>query len=360
MATSITAWPLLASVINNGGSPLVVAYAPMVGGYVYNPGTAAQQGLAMPETLYVDIVNVAGLFNGANGGTTIAIEPGRSFTFPENLEGGRVTVNAASAGHRFSGVVYQPGADYQPPTSNFPPSQPTTLSTLGPLASRLYDQYNDDDDLLTFVASYNTLANEYVSFFATANLPIYTGLSGTLLDWVGQGLYGIERPALPSGTTQVIGPFNTYQFNTQPFNVDVIEGPPDYFLTSDDVYKRIMTWHVYKGDGKQFNIKWLKRRVMRFLTGDNGTAGQTDTTYPVGVTFGTDNQVNINLQSIHRTANGGAIFGFGLFNSFMFNELDTVSFNMPVSPLAPVFKAAMDAGVLEFPFQYTPIVNVNL
>ena len=38
-----------------------------------------------------------------------------------------------------------------------------------------------------------------------------------------------------------------------------------------------MTWHLYKGDGKTFNTRWLKRRVMRFLTG----AGQ----YTDDVTF---------------------------------------------------------------------------
>ena len=40
---------------------------------------------------------------------------------------------------------------------------------------------------------------------------------------------------------------------------------------TDDVFKRILTWHFYKGDGKNFSVRWLKRRIWRFLQGANGT-----------------------------------------------------------------------------------------
>lgn len=87
------------------------------------------------------------------------------------------------------------------------------------------------------------------------NLPIYTGplIIGYFLDWVSRGLYGYERPS----------------------------GMPD------DILKRALTWHLYKGDDKYFDVRWLKRRVMRFLDGINGTDQGTSTTYNVSVTFGT-------------------------------------------------------------------------
>ena len=44
-------------------------------------------------------------------------------------------------------------------------------------------------------------------------------------------------------------------------------GPDDIVVADDDTYRRCLTWHYQKGDGKYFNIRWLKRRVMRFERG---------------------------------------------------------------------------------------------
>jgi hypothetical protein len=246
-----------------------------------------------------------------------------------------------------------------PSTSTFPPNGPTTLTETIP--SYLYQQYNDDDDLLAFIEAYNAITQEYVTWFAEIGLPYYIGeqITGSLLDWVAEGLYGMKRPLLPSGRAITHGPLNTYALNTHALNLLEVHGSSDYYLTSDDTFKRILTWHLYKGDGKVFNIRWLKRRIARFLTGTNGSQGETDQTYQISVTFGTDHEVNINLQSIRRFAHGGAILGAGLMNDFYLNEMVTESVTIPISPLVPVFKAAVEAGALELPFQYTWIVNIN-
>lgn len=242
---------------------------------------------------------------------------------------------------------------------NFPPDSPTTLTEVIP--SYLYQQYNDDEDMVAFVAAFNAIAQQYVTWFATIQLPVYTSgtISGTLLDWVAAGLYGMVRPSLPSGLTQNLGMLNTFMLNTIPLNDEQIIGPPDYYITSDDVFKRILTWHLFKGDGKLFDVRWLKRRVKRFLTGTDGGGGEVDETYSISVTFGVDNQVNINLQSTRRYAMGGAIVGAGMLNDFMPNEFETTSVSIPISPLVPVFKAAADAGILELPFQFDWVVNVQ-
>jgi hypothetical protein len=137
----------------------------------------------------------------------------------------------------------------------------------------------------------------------------------------------------------------------------------ELFTTTDDIFRRIITWHFWKGDGKVFDVRWLKRRVMRFLTGVDGTAGDTDMTYPVSITFGADCEVNINLSSTRRVVLGGAIFNAFQMNAFSpmipFNGLQTEEIIFPVSPLAPLFKSAVDTGVLELPFQYRFIVNVK-
>lgn len=161
----------------------------------------------------------------------------------------------------------------------------------------LYEQYADDPNLQAFVDAYNVLTQGYVDWFNQTNLPVYTGLSGPLLDWVGAGLYGFKRPVLTSGIARKIGPYNTFLFNQLPYNGHRTASSQNYVVTSDDVYKRCLTWNFYKGDGQYFTVNWLKRRVMRFLTGANGTSPNVDQTYPVSVEFVAPNEVTINVDS---------------------------------------------------------------
>ena len=83
------------------------------------------------------------------------------------------------------------------------------LDTL--LPSYLYLQYQDDDNLQAFVDVYNSQAQEYLDWFYSISLPVYTSdtISGSLLDWVAQGLYGMPRPVLATGVNQNLGPYNT-------------------------------------------------------------------------------------------------------------------------------------------------------
>lgn len=354
IASAVKPWPLLTYKVAQGGKAVTVVGQSALGGYIINPASMEGQALPVSESLFVDIVGPAALQATA---TTVELVPGQRFDIPKNFVG-NITVNAQSSGHRFSGIVLQPPPNFQN-IGDFPPPGPTTVTKT--LPSYLYQQYNDDEDLQAFVDAYNQMAQQYVTFFATIGLPIYSGdqIQGSLLDWVAAGIYGMTRPVLPFGVGQTLGPFNTAMFNTIAFNTFELHGPPNYYLTSDDIFKRILTWHLYRGDGFTFNIRWLKRRVERFLTGTNGDGGSTDQTYDVSVTFGTDNEVNINLQTTRRLAKGGSIYNSGAFNSFAFNQFDTEAINLPSSPLIPIFKAAVQAGVLELPFQYTFIVNTN-
>lgn len=345
-------WRLVANSILIGGQPVVAAYGPFIGAFIINPQLAADQGLPTPENLYVDIVNPAGASVSA---TTSIIYPGQVFPVPASAP--QVSVNAASTGHRFGGYVFQPAEAFQASLSTFPPPGPTTLQDV--IASYLYQEYSDDDDLQAFVIAFNNLAQQYVDIFNGLNLPAYSGLTGPLLDWVAQGLYGFTRPVLPSGRNRNIGPLNTYRFNVLRAEQVKIIQPTQFYATTDDVFKRIMTWHLYRGDGRQFDIRYLKRRVQRFLTGTNGTGGQTDQTYQVSITFGPNYEVDINLQSKRIIATGGAFYNVSRFNTSRANQVNTRTIMVPVSPLAPIFKAAMDAGALEFPFMWDVTVNVS-
>ena len=223
------------------------------------------------------------------------------------------------------------------------------------IPSYLYVQYNDDDDLQAFVAAYNELAQEVISWFVNINLPIYTGplIIRELLDWVAEGLYGIKRPTLPSGTNRNLGPLNTYMMNVLPPNGRRTITPTEVFATTDDIFKRIITWNFYKGDGRTFNVRWLKRRVMRFLIGENGTDPGIADTYPISVTFGHNREVTIHILPGLRTVTGGAIPNVPGLNTVGPNQLDTTFTPFDTFEHAPTFKAAVEAGVLQLPFQYT-------
>jgi hypothetical protein len=209
------------------------------------------------------------------------------------------------------------GPSPSPPVNNWPPSGPT--SSLFAPPAYLYQQYADDDNVRAFFTAYNIYAQAYPDYFNNLNLPIYTQLSGPLLDWVAAGLYGITRPQLPAGQgIAPMGPYNSWAFNTLPFNGFRPGQAATYTSTSDDTFKRIITWAFWKGDGKTFTPSWLKRRINRFLYGVNGTDA------PNPVTYG-----------ISAVPTG-------------FKEW---TITVPNSTYGGIFKSAVASGALELPFQ---------
>lgn len=240
----------------------------------------------------------------------------------------------------------------------FPPAGPTTLTQTIP--SYLYQEYNDDEDLQAFVDAYNDMAQTYVTWFATVQLPVYTGqpIAGPLLDWVAAGLYGMYRPNITSGISSYEGPLNTFVFNVLEFNQQLTVIPPTSQPATDDVFKRIMTWVLYLGDGKQFNVRWLKRRIARFLNGYDGTDVGTDDTDRISVTFGLNNQVNITIESGRNTIQSSSVMNGFALNTTPFNDIVTTHTPYPPLPMADTFKEAMDANLLPVPFQFSYIVTV--
>jgi hypothetical protein len=74
-------------------------------------------------------------------------------------------------------------------------------------------------------------------------------------------------------------------FNQLPFNGRKVVNQSEQVVVSDDLFKRIMTWNFYKGDGYYFTIPWLKRRIMRFLTGVDGVDVVNDQRWSISVLF---------------------------------------------------------------------------
>ena len=193
-----------------------------------------------------------------------------------------------------------------------------------------YTQYADDDDILAFFDTYNGLAQSYVDWFNAINLPVYTGdlIAGLLLDWVAGGLYGFTRPVLPLSVPRTVGPFNTYTLNNIALNARRVIRPSAFVVLNDDFFKRVMTWHLYLGDGRAFCKPWLKRRLARFLAGTNGT-----------------DLVNVDAEAI------GVVISKRVVTI-------TLTVGEDRALAAEVLAAAILAGAVEMPFQFSYVVKI--
>ena len=256
-----------------------------------------------------------------------------------------------------------------PPPPPPPPPPPFTcwpipaVTGTNPLSNTIpaqpYVQYNDDPAIQAFFTAYNNLTQQYLNAFNSLNLPIYPLLSGNLLDWVAAGLYGFTRPTLVSGTLPRLGALDTQAFNTVPFNTDYHTGKLVYTPVSDDIFKRIITWHFYKGDGTNFDIRWLKRRIARFLFAAPGCLNPNiDQTYQISILFGAGNIVYINLVETVYEFLPTSLFNTAPFNTQPFEGKPTIVTRYPPIALAQVFKDCVNGGFLELPFQYDWIVNI--
>lgn len=223
-----------------------------------------------------------------------------------------------------------------------------------------YEQYRDDANVVAFFRVYTQIGQSYLDALNALDLPIYSGpnLTGELLDWVLVGLYGIDRPALPMSGAYAIGSYGTYTYGSLSYGARHIVNPSTFYQTTDDIYKRLATWALYKGDGRVFDIRWLKRRIIRFLTGVDGTDGVTDQTYQVSVTV-VGSLVTIRIYEGLRSVTGGAIYGRFSYGTKYYGQLDSNYVKYSSLDLAGILKSAIDSGVLELPFQFTYDVVVG-
>ena len=207
--------------------------------------------------------------------------------------------------------------------------------------SYLFIQYFDDANLRAFVNSYNRLAQEYIDWFSTVILPVYTNanINGDLLSWVTQGVYDIKRtPISVVSQAGVVGTYDSidYNYKDSTYNDTSEIVPTAYVAMTDDILKRVVTWHFYKGDGKIFSIPWLKRRIARFITGTSGTSPDIDQTLNIGVAFNPNREVEITI------SHADAVPPISSYDS----------------NIVRIFKSAVESNVLELPFQYNWKVTI--
>lgn len=206
---------------------------------------------------------------------------------------------------------------------------PLPLKTVIP--SYLYQQYADDVNLQSFVDAYNTIAQAYLDWFNQTPFGVYTSpaIAGQLLDWIGQGIYGIPRPIFSTLATKYL----TDATNQLPTNIIATDGSEHEqsgtaIVSNDDFYKRTITWATYIGDGRVCNASVLRKRIARFLYGSNG-----------GDIMLTDAQnVSITVQT------APVKYAITLPSS--------------ANPAASYFQEGFNAGILPFPFQLSATVTI--
>ncbi|EAA4711431.1 hypothetical protein LGI69_000273 [Salmonella enterica] len=223
------------------------------------------------------------------------------------------------------------------------------------IRSYLYTQYNDDDNIRAFVTAYNTMAKNIYDWMRSANLPIFIGgyNAGDQLRWIARGIYGVKPPVLASGRHLVIWAFNTCTFNTVPFNTRRVINQSEQVVVSDDLFKRIMTWNFYKGDGFYFTIPWLKRRIMRFLTGVNGVDVVNDQHWSISVLF-SGSGASVSIIKGFRKLTDSSVYNTQTFNSRAYNQKTSILIKSNEYEYASLFKQAFDSGLLHMPF-YQPV-----
>ncbi len=136
-----------------------------------------------------------------------------------------------------------------------------------------YQEYIDDLNVVAFFDSYTALSQDYLNYSNSTPLSVWSNaaIAGPLLDWIGQGIYGISRPVFSSLVRKFRAGINALPLNSVALNSGKLFQSGTATLATDDYYRRVLTWWLYVGNGRQFNVEVLRLKVARFIYGVDGT-----------------------------------------------------------------------------------------
>ena len=220
------------------------------------------------------------------------------------------------------------------------------------IPSYIYKEFQDDPNVIAFSDGINSLAQGYLDWFNQTPMAVYTNanVSGPLLDWVGVNLYGIARPVISTSSTSSTGELATNVLGEHTLGTLTVINGGTAQVANDDIYKRTLTWFLYRGDGVQMSVEWLRRRITRFLYGVDGT----------DIDVGLIVNVSIEVSSSFRK---------GAYNTTFYNTIayDSLSgplnhqaiITVPNTTFGQTFQSLFNAAILPTPFQMTYSVELG-
>lgn len=225
------------------------------------------------------------------------------------------------------------------------------------IPSYIYKEFQDDPNVIAFSDGINSLAQGYLDWFNQTPMAVYTNanVSGPLLDWVGVNLYGIARPVISTSSTSSTGELATNVLGEHTLGTLTVNKGGTAQVANDDIYKRTLTWLLYRGDGVQMSVEWLRRRIARFLYGVDGTD------IDVGLI--------VNVSIVLNEPSGFANRTYGAYNTYPYdtNALDgffappqhQFVITIPAGTSSNYFLSLFNSGYLPAPFQMTYITGVS-
>jgi hypothetical protein len=138
-----------------------------------------------------------------------------------------------------------------------------------PIKPYCYYQYGKYPDVQAIVESYNIDLQAFIDALQGLNFPFYRSLQGDLLDWCANSVFGLKRPVISTGNA-TLGSFAGQVISNSLVTNGFLKGESSigFQKLSDDLFKKVIAWHVFKRDGIDFNIAWLKKRIARFIAED--------------------------------------------------------------------------------------------
>ncbi len=231
--------------------------------------------------------------------------------------------------------------------------------TQQPLASAppayLYNEFSDDADLQGIIQVTNQFAQGYLSWFNSTPLAVWTlpTISGPLLDWTGTNIYNVARPVISTSFESTSGDYGTKKYGSLAYGIFQIKKSGTATIANDDIYKRAITWSMFKGDGYTIGITWLKKRIARFLYGVDGS----------DIDLGLIDNISIDPRMmITDTAYGMNVYGFRPAYGMMYMRQALqiqLNITIPSTPLSQIFSDFVSQGILAWPTQTTFVVRIS-
>jgi hypothetical protein len=149
------------------------------------------------------------------------------------------------------------------------PFNPDAISTDNPVYVYTGNDFEKSPDVQALVEVANGGFNAVIENLRNLNVGLYNDKCCEWLDWFASGVFGFYRPTIAIGdAVRADGGWGAFGFGENGWGYGVLSSDPSFETVPDSIFKKVIEWHLYRADGFQFSIPWLRRRIQRF-TGES-------------------------------------------------------------------------------------------